>query len=159
MDAFLRDLQFGVRLLRKTPAYTLTAITTLALCIGANTAVFSVVDAVLLRRLPYPRPDRLLWISTITRTPRGEFEDTSQDGRTWEYLRDHARTVDVAVYSAISRNVVLAAPGGGAQYVKQQRVSAGFFRVLRVSPLHGQEIQPDEDRPGGPTVAVLSDSL
>src|ERR1700740_1115804 len=100
MDAFLRDLQFGVRLLRKTPAYTFTAIMTLALCIGANTAVFSVVDAVLFRPLPYPRPDRLLWISTIARTPQGEFEDTSQDGRTWEYLRAHARTMDVAVYSA-----------------------------------------------------------
>jgi predicted permease len=159
MDAFLRDFQFGVRLLRKTPAYTLTAITTLALCIGANTAVFSVVDAVLFRPLPYPQADRLLWISTIARTPQGEFEDTSLDGRTWEYLRDHARTMAIGVYSAISRNVVLAAPGGGAQYVKQQRVSAGFFRVLGASPLHGREVQPDEDRPGGPAVAVLSDSL
>ena len=158
-DALAREVRFGFRTLRKSPAFALTAIATLALCIGANTAIFSVVDAVLFRPLPFPEPDRLQLVATMGRSREGQFEQTSQNGRRWEYLRDNLRTMDVAVYSSSSQGVNLAPPGAGAQYVKQQRVSAGFFRVLGVSPLFGREIQPDEDRPGGPAVAVLSHSL
>ncbi len=155
-DSVASDLRFGLRMLRKNPAFSLTAILTLALCIGANTAIFSVVDAVLFRQLPYPQPDRLAWVSTWERTPQGESEATSVDGRTWEILRDNIRSLDVAVYSGGSNGVNLAAPGTAARYVHQQRVSAGFFRVLGVTPLIGREIQPEEDRVGGPPVAVLS---
>ena len=158
-DNLTADLRFGLRMLRKNPAFALTAILTLTLCIGANTAVFSVVDAVLFRQLPYPQPDRLAWVSRFERSPHGESEETSVDGRTWEILRDNIRSLDVAVYAAGSNGVNLALPGTGAQYVQQQRVSAGFFRVLGVTPLMGREIQPEEDRSGGPPVAVLSYAL
>jgi predicted permease len=158
-DGIAGDVRFGLRMLRKNPAFALTAILTLALCIGANTAIFSVVDAVLFRQLPYPQPDRLAWISTLQRSPQGESEETSVDGRTWEIIRDHVRSLDVAVYSGGSNGVNLAVSGTGAQYVQQQRVSAGFFRVLGVAPLIGREIQSEEDRPGGPAVAVLSYAL
>jgi predicted permease len=150
------DVRFGLRMLRKNPGFALTAVLTLALCIGANTAIFSVVDAVLFRQLPYPQAERLAWVSTIERSPKGESGDTSLDGRTWEILRDHIRSLDAAVYSGSSKGVNLALPGTGALYVLQQRVSAGFFRVLGVQPMIGREIQREEDRVGGPAVAVLS---
>jgi predicted permease len=155
MDAIVRDLRFACRVLRKSPAFAMTAIVTLGLCIGANTAIFTVVDNVLFRPLPYPEPDRLAWISELQHTPEGEYEETAQSGRRWEYLRDNVRSMDLAVYSSGSQGVNLLPEGTGAQYVKQQRVSAGFFRVLGVAPLFGREIQPDEDRVGGPAVAVL----
>ncbi|MBV8842211.1 MAG: ABC transporter permease [Bryobacterales bacterium] len=159
LDALARDFRFAVRVLRKSPAYTITAIATLALCIGANTAIFSIVDSVLFRPLPYPEPDRLAWVSELQHTPDGDYEETAQNGRRWEFLRDNVRTMDIAVYASGSQGVNLAPPGMGAQYVKQQRVSAGFFRVLGVAPLIGREIQPVEDVAGGPAVAVLSHSL
>ena len=159
VDALARDFRFALRVLRKSPAFALTAIVTLGLCIGANTAIFSIVDAVLFRPLPYPEPGRLAWISELQHTPEGEFEQTAQNGRRWEYLRDNVRTLDLAVYTAGSQGVNLLPEGVGAQYVKQQRVSSGFFRVLGVAPLIGREIEPDEDRNGGPAVAVLSHTL
>jgi hypothetical protein len=104
-----------------------------------NTAIFSVVGTMLFRPLPYPAPDQLAWVSTHFHTPEGEFEFNPQNGRSWEFLRDRIRILDLAVYSAASTGVNLAPPGAGAQYVKQQRVFAGFFLVLGVSPMIGRE--------------------
>src|SRR5579871_1304596 len=158
-DNVAADLRFGLRMLRKNPAFALTAIVTLALCIGANTAIFSVVDAVLFRQVPYPEPDQLAWISRLEHSPKGESEETSVDGETWLILHGQLRSLDVAVFSGSSKGVNLALPGAGARYVLQQRVSAAFFRVLGVAPMIGREIQPEEDRTGGPPVAVLSYAL
>jgi predicted permease len=129
-------------------------ILTLALCIGANTAIFSVVDATLLRPLPYPEPERLVEIVRHVRAPGYEGDDTGEDGRTWEMVRDHATFLDAAVYGS-SEGVNLAA-SGSVQYVQQERVGAGFFRVLGVAPMMGREFTRDEDRPGGPAVTVMS---
>jgi predicted permease len=159
LDHLAGDLRFGLRMLRKNPAFALTAILTLALCIGANTAIFSVVDAVLFRQVPYPQPDKLAWISRLEHSPRGESEETSVDGETWQILHGQLRSMDVAVFSGGSKGVNLALPGAGARYVLQQSVSAGFFRVLGVPPMIGREIQPEEDHTGGPPVAVLSYAL
>jgi predicted permease len=159
VDALARDFRYACRVLRKSPAFAITAMATLGLCIGANTAIFTMIDCVLFRPLPYPEPDRLAWISELQHTPEGEYEETAQTGRRWEFLRDNVRTLELAVYSSASQGVNLLPEGTGAQYVKQQRVSAGFFRVLGIAPLIGREIQPEEDRVGGPAVAVLSHSL
>ncbi len=158
-DGVASDARFGFRMLRKNPAFALTAILTLALCIGANTAIFSVVDAVFFKQAPYPEPDKLGWISRLEHNPRGESEETSVDGETWQILHGQVRSLDVAVFSGGSKGVNLALPGAGARYVLQQRVSAGFFRVLGVAPMIGREIQPEEDHTGGPPVAVLSYAL
>jgi len=157
-DEFVRDLRYAARVLRKSATFTAAAVATLALCIGANTAIFSVVDAVLLRPLPYPHPERLASVSRSWKEKGASGDDTSQTGRIWEAVRDGATYLDCAVFSDGSNGVNFAA-GGKVEYVKQQRVSAGFFRVLGVAPLIGREFSRDEDRPGGPAVAVLSYAL
>ena len=158
VDAAARNFRYAFRILRKNPAYSLTVIVTLALCIGANTAIFSIVDAMLFRPLPYPQPERLARVSRMDRGDRGWYEQVEVNGRTWEYIRDHGRTLNVAVHSGFE-GVNLVAPDGGAQYIRQVRVSTGFFRVLGVVPVIGREIAPEEDREGGPPVAVLSNGL
>jgi predicted permease len=159
LDTLGRDVRCALRVLWRTPAFTATAVATLALAIGANSAVFSLADAILLRPLPYPHPEHLAAIVTIRQSPAGQDIDDSQDGATWEAIRDRATAVDVA----------LAAPGFGravnlvvdhaAASVSQARVSAGYFRVLGVAPAAGREFTVDEDRPGGPAVAVVSHAL
>ena len=148
------DIRYALRLVRRTPLVSAIIVVTLALCIGANTAVFSVVDATLLRPLPYPEPDRLALVATHFRSSRAEMDNTSQDGRTWETVRDHATFLDPAVYSGAEG--VNFASGGSVQYVQQERVGSGFFRVLGVQPLVGREFTREEDRPGGPALTVLS---
>jgi predicted permease len=153
-----RDLRYAARILRKSPGFTLVAVATLALGIGANTAVFSVVDAVLLRPLPYPEPERLGAVVFEYKGPEYEGISISQDGRTWEAIRDRAADFDCAVFSGWPTKINLAAPHH-VEYVVQQRVSAGFFRVMGVAPLFGREFTKDEDRATGPPVAVLSYEL
>jgi predicted permease len=151
------DIRYALRLLRRTPLVSAIIILTLALCIGANTAIFSVVDATLLRPLPYPEPERLVEIARHVRAPGVEGDETSQDGKTWELVRDHASSLDSAVHGG-AEGVNLAA-SGNVQYVQEERVSAGFFRVLGIAPFIGREFSREEDRPGGPPLAVLSHHL
>ncbi len=152
----MRDLRYAFRVLVKSPVFTITATLTLALCIGANTAIYTVVDRVLLRPLPYPQPDRLAQV--VTHFERHGNDEIGQTGATWEVLRDTVETVDLATVSGLGMGVNLVA-GGQPQYVKQQRVSARFFQVLGVAPAIGREFTPEEDVPGGPTLAVLSHGL
>lgn len=152
-----RDLGYACRLLRKNPAFTLAAVTTLALCIGANTAIYSIVDAVLFRPLPYPEPQRLASVATLQRDAQAVYEETALDGKRWFAIHERASSIDSAVFSQ-SGGVNFVGPGG-AQYVKQQRVSAGFFRVLGVSPVIGREFTETEDRIGGPAVTILGNDL
>ena len=152
----MRDLRYAVRVLVKSPVFAVTAILTLALCIGANTAIYSIVDRVLLRPLPYPRPDRL---AMVVRHYQGTSEDdVSQAGVTWVALREGASKLDFAAFSGLGGGVNLLA-GGEAEYVMQARVSAGYFRILGVAPAIGREFSDDEDRVNGPAVAVLSYAL
>ena len=158
IETTARDVRFAVRILGKSPAFALTAVLTLAVAIAVNTAVFSVVDAVLLKPLPYPQPGRLAMVTTTVRADSAVDEDTSQNGRTWLMIRDRARTIEPAVYSTWPAGVNVVA-SGRASYVQQQRVGAGFFRVLGVAPVIGREFNAEEDRPGGPAAAILSHAL
>ena len=157
-NEFARDLRYAARVLRKSPTFTAAAVATLALCIGANTAIFSVVDAVLLRPLPYPHPERLFSVARHFQGKGSEAYQTNLWGGVWEAVRDNAAYLDAAVFSDGSMGVNFAA-GGRVEYVKQQRVSAGFFRVLGIAPLIGREFSAEEDRKGGPAVTVLSYAL
>ncbi len=157
-NEIVRDLRYAARVLRKSPTFTAAAVATLALCIGANTAIFSVVDAVLLRPLPYPHPERLFSVARHFQGKGSDAYQTNLWGAAWEGVRDHASYVDAAVFSDGSMGVNFAA-GGRVEYVQQQRVSAGFFRVLGIAPHIGREFRADEDRQGGPAVTVLSYAL
>ena len=157
LDPLARDLRYAFRMLRKTPGFTIVALVTLAVGIGVNTAVFTVVNALLLKPLPFPEPHRLATMTTVRRTPKGGGEDTSVDAKTFFAIRDNAKTVDAAVQGS-------GGWGGGvnmiahnqAANVKQGRVSAGFFKVLGTAPLMGREFSADEDRRGGQPAAILS---
>jgi predicted permease len=153
----MRDLRYAIRVLLKAPVFALTAILTLALCIGANTAIYTVVDRVLLRPLPYPRPDRLAMVVRHYQGAGASEDDVSQAGVAWVALRDGTTGIDLAVFG-MGMGVNLVA-GGQAEYVMQQRVSAGYFKVLGVPPALGREFNDDEDRVNGPAAAILSHAL
>lgn len=154
------DLKFGWRQLIKAPGFSLTAILTLGLAIGANTAVFSLVDAVLLKPIPYPNPERLATFGAIY--TRGDQqigrESMALTGSSWKAVLDQAKSVDGAIFSGLSSQVSLVAPMHTLS-VKPQRVSAGYFRVLGVPPAIGREFTAEEDVVGGPALAILSDHL
>jgi putative ABC transport system permease protein len=152
------DLRHALRILRRNPAASAIIVLTLALCIGANTAIFSVVDATLLRPLPFPEPARLVSIVTHFKGQGAEGDKVQQDGRAWELIRDHATFLDTAVYSDGASGVNLSA-AGQVQHVQQQRVGAGFFYVLGIAPQIGREFTRQEDHTGGPPLAILSHSL
>jgi predicted permease len=158
LETAARDARYALRVLRKTPLFTIAAVVTLALAIAINTAMFSVVDAVLLKPLPYPDAGRLALVVKVDRSEGALYEGTSVDGATWQMIRDHATAVDPAVSSMWPTGINLVA-GGRATYVQRQRVGAGFFRVLGVHPFIGREFNADEDRAGGPAAAVLSHGL
>jgi hypothetical protein len=130
-DATVRDVRYAIRVLRKTPAFTLAAATTLALAIGVNTAVFSFVNAVILTPLPYPDPGKLSLVSVMSDDGSTTRTGISVDGRTWELVRDRVVSAKRAVFSTWTTgvNLVLRDAKGAesARYVQQQRVGAGFF--------------------------------
>jgi predicted permease len=154
VEPIVRDLRYAIRVLRKSPGFTMTALSTLALAIGINTAVFSIVDGVLLRPLPYPHPERLSLLQARIEFEGRRDQRTAQHGFAWVTVRDHATTVDRAVFSTWVSGVNVVGPNG-AIHADQQRVGSGFFQVLGVRPLYGREFTDDEDRRGGPPAVVL----
>ena len=154
VDTLWRDGRYAVRVLRRTPAFTMTAIATLALVIGATTAVFSLADALLWRPLPYPEADRLAVVVRHERSAGGEFTAQATDGAMWEAARDGAPSVETAVIgSGGGANLVI---NGTPAYVSHGRASEAYTRVLGIAPWRGRWFSPEEDRPGGRAVAVLS---
>jgi predicted permease len=158
VETLVRDSRYALRLLRRSPGFAVTAILTLGVAIGANAAVFSLVDTVLLRPLPYRQPEQLVAAERVRMSPRGVSSMTAIDGAMWEAIRRHVKSADAAVYSDWRAGVNLAV-NGTAMNVEQQRVSAGFFRVLGVAPALGREFTVEEDRAGGPPAVILSHRL
>ena len=157
-EPFVRDLRYAFRMLRKTPGFTIAAVVTLALGIGANAAVFSAVNALLFEPLPFPHPDRLAIVGRHYRSAKsGEDHEIGSTGRMWFAVRDHATKVDAAVFGGTAGVNLVSAEN--VAYVQQQRVSAGYFRVLGIPPMIGREFSPEEDRPGGQPVVILSYDL
>ena len=158
VETLVRDVRYALRVLRRSPGFTLTAVLTIAVAIGANAAVFSLVDAVLLRPLPYPHPERLVIPEVRYVTPQGSGTQSAIDGRTWEAITRHVTSAEAAVYSDWRSGANLTS-GGQATHVNQARVGAGYFRVLGVPPAFGREFTPDEDTVGGPNAVILSHGL
>src|SRR5258706_2093234 len=152
------DLRYALRLIRQNWAFSLTVVIILSLCIGANTAVLSVVNAAMLRPLGYPEPERLAQlVMSFPAEGAGNLSE-SHTGTTWETVRDQASSIEAAVYSGWTNGVNFTV-GQSASYVKQQRVGAGFFHVLGVAPAIGREFTTTEDRAGGAPVVVWSHAL
>ena len=162
LEVLSRDVRYACRLLRKSPAFTVTALLTLTLGIAVNTAVFTIVDAVLLRPLPFPDPSRLALVSRTTQADGRMDSNTSVDGRAWELVRDSVAAADdvrAAPFSSWTTGVNLVATAGGSgqpRFVQQQRIGAGFFHVLGVAPAIGREFSASEDSAGGAPAAILS---
>src|SRR5437867_1584601 len=152
------DFRYGVRLMSKRPLFTAAMVLTLGVCIGAVTAVFSIVDATLLRPLPYPQPERLAQLVIRSQFDGRDGLQQFQNGATWEHFSKSVNTIDLAVYRGSTENLNFSS-AGEAGYIRQQRVGAGFFRVFGISPFIGREFTPEEDAPNGPPAAVLSYNL
>ncbi|HEY6972106.1 MAG TPA: ABC transporter permease [Candidatus Angelobacter sp.] len=158
LDTVFLEFKHAFRYLRRSPGFTLTVIATLMLAIGVNTAVFTIVDALLLRPLPYPEPNRLASVVTNITGESGSGLSTGQDGETWELVRDHAPSVQAAAYKLTSNGVNLQA-GASIRYVHEQRVSAEYFDVLAIHPILGSVFTHEEDLPDGPKAVLLSYEL
>ncbi len=158
LESVWRDGKHAVRQLLHNSGFTVTVVLTLALSIGANTAIFSIVNALLLKSLPYAHPERLGTL--FARTTGSESSDVrkSIDGEQWELLRDDVPSLIPAV-SALHTSWVNLEDGSHAQYVHEGRVSAGYFDVLALHPFAGRNFSENEDRPHGPRVAILSYAL
>jgi putative ABC transport system permease protein len=153
IEMLVQDLRYGGRMLLRTPGFTCAAVLTLALGIGANTAIFSVVNAVLLRPLPYPQPDRLVQLA------RNRSAGTSiQNGRRYLFFREHLRSVEAltAYRGAGSMNMIR---GDTASFVSVQAVSKEYFTVFGAQPALGQAFTAEHDVTGGPDVVILSHAL
>src|SRR5271157_5306581 len=154
VETLWQDLRYAIRMLTRNRGFTAVAVITLALGIGATTAIFTVVNAVLLRPLPYPHPEELVYVQEIL----DKFGATPFTGnREFVAWRNQSRTLSpVAAYMSTWFNLT----GGG----EPERVTCGlattsFFSLLGVRPVTGRLFLPEEDRPGGPPVVILSEAL
>ncbi len=155
MQTLLQDLRFGARMLLKNPIVTLVAIIALTLGIGANSAIFSVVNAVLLRSLPYADGDRLaiVW-------ERKQGGKTDQNvinlGNFFDWKDQNNVFTDMATFFDRSVNLT---GDGEPEEVPGQIVTTNLFPLLGVNPIHGRTFAPDEGKPGQPNVVVISYGL
>ena len=154
MESVRNDLRFAVRLVRKHPAFTIVTLTILALGIGAVTAVFSIVNSVLLRPLPFQDPNRLVMLEDtwLPRFPR--FEATALDVVTWKEEGHSYR--DIAAFRPASFNLT---DGNLPERIAGMRVTANLPELLGVSPILGRAFSADDDLPGKNQVALLSHNL
>jgi putative ABC transport system permease protein len=154
LDMFTHDVRYGARMLHRRPMFAAVAIATLALGIGATTAIFSAVHGVLLEPLPYPAPDRLVKISGVDTRRDGiallnvsvpDVADFSRSARSFEAIGAHNHGGHFTV------------TGGEAERVARLLVTSGYFRALGTVPALGRLFTPDDDRPSPPDIIVISD--
>jgi putative ABC transport system permease protein len=148
------DVRYGARLLRRSPGFTAVTVATLALGIGANTALFSVVHALLLRPLPYRDADRLVYISEtrpgapVARVPSTDFVNWQSNGKLFEQMEGFGGGGDFNLTGL-----------GEPERISGVTVTAGFLDLIGVRPAMGRNFTREEDRPDGPRAIVLSDAL
>jgi putative ABC transport system permease protein len=155
MGTLIHDLRYGLRVLKKKPGFTAVAVLTLALGVGANTAIFTVVNAVLLRPLPYPEPERVMavWPDRAD----SSFYGASQPK--FIFWRNESQSFDAMAATTGFGSGVNLSGGDEPEYATGIRVSVDFFRVLGVSPALGRAFTDAEDSPVGERVTILSDGI
>ncbi len=153
----LNDFKYAVRMLLKSPAFSAVAVITLALGIGANTAIFSVVEGTLLRPLPFRHADRLVRIYEAQEESGARGASVNLSDQTVERWREFGRDIfeGIGAASGVDMTVGLS-DGSPAQTVSTARISANFFSVLGLAPALGRTFTAEEDRPGGSAVAMIS---
>src|SRR5713101_7546226 len=154
MGTWWQDVRFALRMLAKSRAFTAVAVVTLALGIGANSAIFSIVNTVLLRPLPYTDPDRLVVLQEskmpefpVFAVSPGNFLDWQKQASSFAALETHRGT---------SYNLTGI---GEPERLRATRVSSGLFHLLGISPAMGRDFRPEEDQPGHDAVVILSNGL
>lgn len=151
MDTLIQDFRFAVRMLAKNPGFTLIAVLIMALGIGANAAMFSVVNAVLLRPLAYSEPDKIVTLSTLWKKSGGHGQVSAPDYRDW---RDQSAAFESIAYYFDNETAVTAGPT--AEYALFAMISHDFFHVFRVQPALGREFSAEEMKPGSAGAAIIS---
>ena len=152
----LTDLRYAIRMLIKSPAFSVIAIVALALGIGANTAIFSVVDAVLLRPLPYPEPDRLVLLRE--RMPIGDFGSVSYPNYL-DWRAAQRSFTDLALYRPDSMNLSSRGAETPPERIDGAAMTWNMMRIVGLKPILGRDFTEAEDMPGGPKVALISEGL
>ncbi len=156
MGALLQDVRYGIRTLLKSPGFTVVAVLTLALGIGANTAIFSVVQSVLLRPLPYPQPGHLVEISNNYLPAFAHLGLSPGDYADWR--RQATAVSEMGAYSSIPQGFNLLGDGD-PERVQGSYASASFFPMLGIKPMAGRSFVPEEDKAGSAPVVMLSHRL
>src|SRR5512146_2316604 len=157
MDTLWQDLRYGFRMLGKAPGFTVVAVITLALGIGANTAIFSVVNGALLRRMPYRDSDRLMML--FHAYPKLNLPRASVSPLAFDYYRQNVRSLDDLAAFTGYRGPENLTGAGAPERVRSILVTGKFFPVLGVEPMLGRAIAPADDQPGSNRVVVLSYAL
>jgi putative ABC transport system permease protein len=153
MDRFMSDIRYSMRTLRRAPAFAVVAVLTLALGIGATTAVFAVVDGVLLRPFPYPYMDRLMMLTEVAGT--GQTMSVA-----WPNYQDWRAQNDAFEDLGLFRNMPVALAGGDApERLNGSLMSSSIFASIGIAPIAGRTFNEQDDVPGGPRVAVISERL
>jgi putative ABC transport system permease protein len=154
MHTLFADFRYAFRVMSRTPSFAVTVVSVLALGIGASTTIFSIVNAVLLRPLPFEEPERLVRI--FTRTPGGRLFELSP-GKFYDWQRDAQSFEGMAMYQCCGFRELALTGTGAARTVRATAVSAGFFDVVRARPALGRVFRTEEDTPGGRHAVILSD--
>jgi predicted permease len=152
METLLQDLRYGVRMLLKAPGFTIAAVLTLAVGIGANTAIFSVVNSLLLHPLPYDKPGELVWVWS-TNPSKGLNEESLSPPDFLDWKSQNQSFEDMAVVGGVLPTVIGL---GEPERVLAGSVTSNFFSVLGVKPSLGRTFAPDDDQPGKDRVLVLA---
>jgi putative ABC transport system permease protein len=155
MNTLLQDLRYGIRMLLKNPGFAVVAVIALGLGIGANAAIFSVVNTVLLRPVPYEDPDQLMVLKENMPPKFPEFSISPGNFLDWQ----KQNTVFERIAAINGSAFILVVEGAEPERLRGARVSAGMFEMLGVNPMHGRTFLEEEDQPGHENVAILSGGL
>jgi putative ABC transport system permease protein len=153
MEAFFKDFVHSLRMFRRSPGFTIAAVAALTLGIGTNTAIFTVVNAVLLKPVPFPDPDRLVML--MNTSPQGSGPAASPA----KFAHWRAQTAVLQDVSAFRTGVVNDTGGDAPEQLRSGQVSADYFRLFGASIVRGRGFSTADDRPGGDRVAVISHGL
>ena len=150
LEDFVQDVRYGCRGLRKSPGFAAVAVLTLALGVGANLAIFGVIDALLLRRLPVPAAHELIALQR-------RVGDESSDNFTYPQIRHLAEQADIfESLAAFGSDEVSVGPTLTAEPMAAAWVSGQYFQTLRVRPIVGRLLSADDDQPGAPPAVVIT---